>query len=41
MMPNLKPTEVILEMEQEGFPLATDLLYSIFEQFESWLLSSA
>lgn len=35
MMPNMKPTEVISEMEGEGFPLSTNPLCSIFEQFES------
>lgn len=35
MMPNLKLTEVILEMEREGFPLATNPLCSIFEWVES------
>lgn len=35
MMPKLKPTEVILEGEGEAFPLATDPLCSILEQFES------
>lgn len=35
MMPNPKPTEVTLKREGEAFPLATDPLCSILEQFES------
>jgi len=35
IMRNLKPNEVTLEREGEAFPLATDPLYSILEQFES------